>query len=184
MRGVLMTEFLGWIEETRGIAEVDAIIAELGDALTDGGAYTAVGNYPHDDLVRMMRAVAEREGRSEFELQRDFGMALFPALANVGAPMLEGATGSRDVFARINDVIHVEVRKLYPESHPPSVSMEQIDANEAFIQYSSHRDMAALCLGLVEGAVDFYQESAEVTMTGEGLDSGNARIRIRWSADD
>jgi hypothetical protein len=184
MRGVLMTEFLGWIEQTRGIAEVDAIITELGDALTDGGAYTAVGDYPHDDLMRMMRVVAAREAVTEFELQRQFGTALFPTLANVGAPMLEGVTGSRDVFARINDVIHVEVKKLYPESHPPSVTMEQVDANEAFIQYSSHRDMAALCLGLVEGALDFYEESAEVTMSGEGLDSDNARIRIRWSAGD
>ncbi len=182
MRGVLMTEFLGWIEKTRGIAEVDAIVTELGDELTDGGAYTAVGNYPHDELVRMMRVTAARDGVTEFELQRQFGTALFPTLAHTGAPMLEGVTGSRDVFARINDVIHVEVKKLYPESHPPSVTMEEVDENEAFIEYSSHRHMAALCLGLVEGALDFYQESAEVTMVGEGHESDSARMRIRWSA--
>lgn len=155
-----MTEYLDWIEETRGIAEVDAIVTELGNALTDGGAYTAVGNYPHDELVRMMRMVAAREGVSEFELQREFGTALFPALARTGAPMLEGVTGARDVFARINDVIHVEVKKLYPESNPPSVTMEHVAADEALIEYSSHRDMAGLCFGLIEGALDYYQESA------------------------
>jgi hypothetical protein len=179
MRGVLMTEFLEWIEATRGMGEVDAVITELGDELTDGGAYTAVGDYPHDELIQMMRAVASRRGLSEFELQREFGAALFPSLAQVGAPMLEGVTCSRDVFARINDVIHVEVRKLYPESHPPSVTMENSGADEAFIDYSSHRDMVALCLGLVEGAIAFYDEIAEVAVV-EGPPS---RIRIKWMSD-
>jgi hypothetical protein len=181
MRGLIMTEFLDWVEESRGLAAVDQLVSGLSSELTDDGAYTAVGNYPHGELVAMMAALAEYDGLTLADIQRQFGRAVFASLAKVGAPMLLDAKCSRDVFARINDVIHVEVRKLYPESHPPSVSMTDIDPNEVVIDYGSHRPMADLCVGLVQGALDFYQESAEVMIDENTFVPDSARIRVRWS---
>jgi hypothetical protein len=182
MRGVIMTEFLGWVEESRGLATVDELVSGLSSDLTDGGAYTAVGDYPHGELIALMQALAEHDGSTLDDIQRQFGRAAFASLATVGAPMLLDATCSRDVFSRINDVIHVEVRKLYPEAHPPSVAMIDVDPNEVIIDYGSHRPMADLCVGLVQGALDFYQESAEVTIDENSFTPDSARIRVRWSA--
>ena len=54
MKGVIFVELLAMAEDAFGEDAVDRVIDEA--ALPSGGAYTAVGNYPCEELMALVRA--------------------------------------------------------------------------------------------------------------------------------
>jgi len=56
MKGVVFTEFLDMVEAKFSADMVDDIIDDA--KLASGGAYTAVGTYPHSEMVALGVALA------------------------------------------------------------------------------------------------------------------------------
>ena len=62
----------------------------------------------------------------------------------------------------IEDVIHKEVMKLYPNPNLPSLKWEQPDDNSITLFYRSPRQLCSLAEGLIKGAAEQYE--VEYTM--------------------
>ena len=75
MKGVVFTEFLDMVEQRFSPDMVDDIIEDAN--LPSGGAYTAVGTYPHDEMVALVVALSARSGAAVPDLLRAFGEYLF-----------------------------------------------------------------------------------------------------------
>jgi hypothetical protein len=176
MKGIVFTEFLELIEERFGIEIAEEIIASAD--LPNDGAYTAVGTYDHADLLRLVSRLSVTTGIDASTLIKTFGEHLFRRLAAAYPAVVEGMEGSFDLLPRVHDVIHVEVKKLYPAAELPEFQCEPLDGDGLLMHYRSPRGFADLAEGLIRGCASYFGESMELER--EDLDDGRG-TDVRFS---
>ncbi|MEW5789752.1 MAG: heme NO-binding domain-containing protein [Pseudomonadota bacterium] len=157
MKGMVFTEFLEMVETTWSLDMVDGVIARAGV----GGAYTAVGTYPHAELVALVTALAEITGQPPPVLLQVFGRHLFGRFVQAYGRFFEGVPDSLTFLAGIEDIIHAEVRKLYPDAELPSFAVERQPGRLVMTYYSRH-PQPDLALGLIEGCLAHFNDGAAV----------------------
>jgi len=62
----------------------------------------------------------------------------------------------------LNEIIHPEVRKLYPGAEAPDFGFRRSAPNELELEYRSKKKMCALAEGLIHGAADVFGEKAVI----------------------
>jgi len=160
MKGLIFTEFLGLVEEKWDADMVDDIIDACD--LPSGGAYTAVGNYDHQEIVALVVELSKRSGVEVPELQRIYGRHLFGKLA-AGYPQFIGKTDSvLDFLEEVEHYIHVEVLKLYPDAHLPSFETTRHGPDILEMIYRSSRHLDDVCHGLIEGCMKYFHNEGSV----------------------
>ncbi|WP_044871337.1 heme NO-binding domain-containing protein [Pseudomonas sp. LFM046] len=168
MKGVVFTEFLELVENRFGLEALDDVINRA--HLDNDGAYTAVGTYEHQDMVKLVVALSEVTGVTVPDLIRTFGEYLFKRFT-LGYPRLfQGVNSTFDFLSSIEHHIHVEVRKLYPDAELPTFAYESQGPDRLVMIYQSRRPFADLAEGLIRGCIEHYDESIEVQR--EDLESG------------
>lgn len=160
MRGLLFTEFIALVEEKFGIVTADALLSLPG--LTDGGAYTSVGRYPHGELVSMVGALAERTGLPADELCRVFGEWVFPKLASSFEFAVKPHADAFSFLASLDAIIHAEVRKLYPDAELPAVPVRRVDDRTLQMEYRSKRPFADVAEGLLRGCAAWFGDRVDI----------------------
>jgi hypothetical protein len=157
MKGIVFTEFLEMVENTWSMDMVDALIERAGVV----GAYTAVGTYPHGEMRALIHALAEETGTPVSDLVRTFGKHLFVHFTQAYPRFFRGVTGSLEFLAGIEDIIHAEVRKLYPDASLPTFDIKR-DPDRLVMTYFSNHPFADLAHGLIEGCADHFGDQAQV----------------------
>lgn len=160
MKGMVFTELLEMVENTWSLDMVDAIIAR--SRVPSGGAYTAVGTYPHQEIVALVAALSQETGMPVADLVRAFGKHLFGRFVVAYPRFFEGMEGSFEFLSGIEDVIHAEVRKLYPDAELPTFEVEAGHQSLTLTYFSEH-PFADLAQGLIEGCVAHFGENVQVT---------------------
>ena len=122
MKGIVFTEFLEMVESRFSFDMVDDILDDARPA--SGGAYTAVGTYPHDEMVALVSALSARSGLAVADLLRAFGAHLFGRFVQGYPDFFARVDNAFDFLAGIEDIIHAEVRKLYPDAELPHFTIE------------------------------------------------------------
>jgi hypothetical protein len=160
MLGMVFTEFLEMVEDRFSPEMVDAILDDVPTA--HGGAYTAVGYYPHQEVVALVLALSRRSGVPVETLLHAFGKHLFGRLA-AGHPQMFARHGDLfDLLEAIDGQIHIDVRKLYEHATPPRVTVLERDPTTVRLLYQSPRKMDTLALGLIEGAAAHFETTVEI----------------------
>ncbi len=159
MKGMVFTEFMEMVEVTWSLDMADALIAR--SQVESGGAYTAVGTYPHAELFALVSALSMETGVAVSELVRTFGKHLFGRFALAYPRFFLGMNSSFQFLGGIDCVIHAEVRKLYPDAELPTFVVEAGDNRLSLTYYSEH-PLADLALGLIEGCVAHFGDAVTV----------------------
>ena len=159
MKGMIFTEFMELVEAAWSFDLADAIVAR--SQVPSGGAYTAVGTYPHEEIIALVSALSEETGIPVADLLRSFGKHLFGRFAQVYPRFFVGIGGSFQFLSGIEDIIHAEVRKLYPDAELPTFEVES-DADSMALTYYSEHPFADLAQGLLEGCIAHFGESVAV----------------------
>jgi hypothetical protein len=149
----------------------EAVTAEHGeptwDALLDSaqldGAYTSLGNYPDEDLGRLITAGAQALDVDAAELTRHLGHLALVGLAARYPRYFEPYDSTRPFLVTVNKVIHTEVRKLHPDTDPPDFWFDESDPDVLLIHYRSARRLCTLAEGMIAGAATHYREQVELT---------------------
>jgi Haem-NO-binding len=163
MKGVVFTEFLGFVAHHYGEDTVDDII-DASD-LPNGGAYTSVGTYPPAEMEMLCTALSTETQQPTTNLVCSFGLHLSDTFA-ADYPEFFPKNGSFfDFLASVEDHIHVEVRKLYPDAELPSFKVVSRTATEMTIDYQSPRRMSALAHGLILGSAKQFGVTARVQIS-------------------
>jgi hypothetical protein len=172
MKGVVFTEFLEMVEDRFSADMVDDII---GDAnLPSGGAYTAIGTYPHEEIVALVVALSQRSGVAVPDLLKIYGEHLFSIFVRGYPSFFTGVTDAFDFLAGIEDVIHAEVRKLYPDAELPRFDVEHSNnGKELILIYHSRRHFEDLADGLMRGCIAHF--GGNIAIRRETLGEGDAR---------
>jgi len=173
MKGMMFSEFVEWVERTWSEDVADDMIE--GTPLRSGGAYTAVGTYPHDELVALVVTLSGLVDRDVPSIVRHFGRDLFERLVRVHPDTLAQAPDAFTLLGRLEGHIHPEVRKLYPGAEVPSFDATPSDRSLDLV-YRSPRGFADLAEGLIEGCSAWYDEP--MTIHREELDDGSTRFHI------
>lgn len=154
MKGIVFTEFLDMVEQEFGYAIVDRII-EASD-LTSKGIYTAVGTYEHGEIVQLLSNLSEEVAVEAQVLLKAFGKYLFDTFLASYPQFFASSDNAIDFLKSIDEHIHVEVLKLYPDATLPRFKHETLADGTLCLTYESERKMAALAEGLIEKSILHY----------------------------
>ncbi len=160
MKGIVFREFIDFVEDQAGDDVVDAMIEEANPP--SGAAYTAVGKYDWREMVDMVVALSGIIDAPVPDLVRAFGRHLFGRLKTGYPQMLEGPDNAFDFLGTIENKIHVEVLKLYPDAELPTLDVNVISSHELSVVYTSCRPFGDLCIGMIEGCGDHFGEEFEI----------------------
>ena len=162
MKGIVFAEFLEMVESNFGLETVDTII-ENSD-LPSGGAYTAVGTYEFSEMLQLVDQLSSITKISINDLLYTFGLYLFDSLARAHPDVVSSYKDPLSLLYSIEDHIHVQVKKLYPDAELPSFRiLERLDHSLTMI-YSSSRGLYALAHGLIKKTFDHFQKEVNVEM--------------------
>ncbi len=160
MKGIVFNEFLTMVESVFDEDMVDDILDSV--ELPSGGAYTSVGTYSHNELVAMVVELARRSETPAADLVKAFGKHLAGVFSSKYAGFFEECDNTLAFLKKIDDHIHVEVKKLYPDAELPEFSYDDSNSDTFELEYSSSRGFADLAEGLMEGVADHYGETFQI----------------------
>jgi len=172
MKGVVFTEFLEMVEDSFSPGVADRII-EASD-LPSGGAYTAVGTYNHAEIVTLVQKLSVETKLSVDELLHTFGKHLFGRFVEGYPGFFEGEQDAFQFLQSVEEYIHVEVKKLYPDAELPSVIATLETPNHLKIIYRSDRNMGDLAHGLIDGCIKHFAEPIEIRRSEASAEAGHA----------
>jgi len=161
MKGVVFVELLAMAEEAFGEDAVDEVIDNAD--LHNGGSYTAVGNYPCEELVKIVEAFSAYSGLDADVLQRKFGHWMMGFFSRRYPEFFVGKSTAFEMLEAVDQEIHVEVLKLYPDAELPAFQTERRGDGRLDMIYTSPRPLVPFCHGLIEACVESFEEKATVT---------------------
>jgi predicted hydrocarbon binding protein len=133
------------------------LLAEIGS----GGVYTSLGSYPDEQMQAMVMAAAKKLDKSRAEVLRWFGRAAMPRLIERYPHFFEHPRTARELVLSVNQIIHPEVRKIYPGAVVPTFDFRDAEDGSLLMGYRSPRKLCALAQGFVEGAAAHYGETIQ-----------------------
>jgi hypothetical protein len=148
------------------------------DAAGLDGSYTSLGNYPDGDLFRLVDAASSHLGVPAHDVVRTLGEGALPLLAGRYPDFFAGHRSTRSFVLTLNDIIHSEVRKLYPGAEVPEFDFDDGDPACLVVGYRSPRKLCALAEGFIVGAARHFGEEATLDQP-RCLNRGDDRCIIR-----
>jgi hypothetical protein len=150
-----------------------AVIDEHGedcwDALLDAtgsdGVFSALETYDDRELLGLVEAASKALNLPAADVVRWFGKSAIPLLADRYGLFFEPHDATIPFLLTLNDVIHTEVRKIYPGAEVPEFDFERRNGQTLAIEYRSHRKLCALAEGLIAGAAAHFGEHVSITHT-------------------
>jgi hypothetical protein len=145
----------------------EVVRRQFGDATWDQllqaagleGAYTSLGSYDDAELFKLVQAASSALNLPPDEVVRWFGRQSMPRLAEKYPRFFEPHKNTRAFVLTLNNIIHPEVRKLYPGAQVPVFEFDTSSADSLGLTYRSPRKLCALAEGLILGAADQYGET-------------------------
>ena len=161
MKGVVFTEYTEFIEDQFGYDVVDDMIEKAGVS----GIYTQAGNYEFSDLFKMVQALSSIVNAPVGALVEAFAKHLFTKLIKIYPKPVQQYKNAFEFIANIDDVVHPEVKKLYPDAELPSFDTVSQTDHRLVMRYKSKKPLMDLAKGLMEACGEHYKENLEVAYT-------------------
>ncbi|MAY42870.1 MULTISPECIES: heme NO-binding domain-containing protein [unclassified Neptuniibacter] len=161
MLGIVFTEFMEMVEDQFSADVLDDVLDSSN--LDSEGAYTSVGYYDHQEMIRMVVALSKKVNLPVDDLIETFGQHLFGVLISK-YPTLRGDIDSAlDFLETVDSTVHIQVKKLYPNAELPEFDCERISNDRLNLHYRSKRPFSVLALGLIKGCGEFFGDTLEVS---------------------
>jgi hypothetical protein len=125
------------------------------------GVYTSLGSYPDEDLMKLVSAATDALDMPADDVVRWFGRNALPLFAVHYPQLFEPHDSTRSFVLTLNDIIHPEVRKLYPGADVPEFDFE-VREGVLVMGYRSPRKLCSFAEGLLLGAADHYGEQVTI----------------------
>lgn len=158
MKGVVFNLFEEVVVGEHGEDAWDDILAAAGLE----GAYTSLGSYSDRELAQVIAAASDTLNKPPDDVVRWFGRSALPLLATRYPELFSPHASTRPFLLTLNDIIHPEVRKLYPGAVVPVFDYDASSDNELLMGYASPRQLCAFGEGLIEGAAAHYRERVAI----------------------
>jgi hypothetical protein len=171
LKGIIFNLLEEAVEQSFGEGAWDTVL----ETAKLEGAYTSLGSYPDQELLNLVAAASSVLNKSTDEILRWFGVTAIPLLAAKYPVFFVGHTGTRSFLLTLNDIIHPEVRKLYPGADVPDFTYRLTASGDDLVMiYESKRKLCMLAEGFIEGSAGYYKEAVTIEQV-ECMHRGGAR---------
>ncbi|MBE7652649.1 heme NO-binding domain-containing protein [Tenacibaculum finnmarkense genomovar finnmarkense] len=162
MKGIVFTEFLDLVEEKFGLEVVDKIISQ--STLDSQGIYTAIGTYSFSEMLQLLQHLSKHSGISIDDLLLLYAEHFFSVIENSYPGLLATYKEPIEMLASIENHIHVEVQKIYPDAELPTFIIKERTENSLIMIYKSSRAMHHFGLGLMNKTFEHFNTSATIVL--------------------
>jgi hypothetical protein len=176
VKGIIFNLLEGVVSEAHGADVWDQLL----EAAQVDGAYTSLGNYPDEELYRLVGAASEALQIPADAVVRWFGVQALPLLVQKYPAFFAPHRSTRAFVLTLNAIIHPEVRKLYPGSEPPNFDFDTTSPDVLVMYYRSQRKLCALAEGFVEGASTHFGEQVKMAHP-QCMHRGDEVCRLEFS---
>ena len=176
MKGMVFTEFLELVDTTFSLETSERLI-EMSQLPSDG-VYTSVGTYDAREMAMLVTNLSTLTGVPVSDLLKSFGRHLFQRFTATFPEFFEGMRSSLDFLPRVEDYVHLEVRKLYPDAELPSFSCDVAQPGSMVMIYRSTRNLPDLAEGLILACIEHFGESLVVRREDSGENVSETRFVI------
>lgn len=135
------------------------------DAAALDGAYTSLGNYPDAQLFGLVGAASAALKKPAPDIVRWFGNACIPKFAERYPALFQSHKDSKSLILSLNQIIHPEVRKLYPGADVPDFDFKERGPKGLSLGYHSKRKLCAFAEGLIEGTAHHFGETVTLSQS-------------------
>lgn len=161
MKGIVFTTLASMVEEQFGLASWQKILDSAQPA--SGGVYVGTATYSDEEMMSLVASAAEILDIPVTDLIRHYGKYLWGYFEGHYDTFITGHSSLKSFLLSVHSVIHMEVKKLYPESVTPDFEYDDQSANQLVMYYQSPRKLCHLAEGLIEGAAAYYQCSYQLS---------------------
>ena len=176
MKGIVFTEFLDLVEDKFGLEMVDKIIYQSN--LDSEGVYTAVGTYSFSEMLQLLSNLSRNTGISPDDLLLVYGEHFFSVIETSYPDLLATYNDPIEMLASIENHIHVEVLKIYPDAELPTFIVENKTENSITMVYKSSRAMHHFGLGLMNKTFEYFNSSATISLDKIKEDGYEVRFTV------
>jgi predicted hydrocarbon binding protein len=155
MKGIIFNLLENLIVDKFG----DEILEEIYAAAhfsVDAPPFVGPETYPDSDLFAMVTLLSKKTNLPVDDLVYEFGKYMFPVLADTYPVFLDNVNSPLEFLKSVNDIIHVEVKKLFEGANAPIIKVEDVNHKQAKLRYSSERKLCKLVEGLLDGVADYF----------------------------
>ncbi|AUC74365.1 heme NO-binding domain-containing protein [Olleya sp. Bg11-27] len=176
MKGIVFTEFLELVEDKFGLEMVDNIITS--STLESEGVYTAVGTYSFSEMLQLLSHLSENTGISIDNLLLVYAEHFFSVIEKSYPGLLATYKDPIEMISSIENHIHVEVRKIYPDAELPTFEVVEKTENSLIMIYTSSRAMHHFGLGLMNKTFEHFNSTATIDLQKIKEDGTEVRFVI------
>ena len=176
MKGIVFTEFLELVEDKFGLEMVDTIIEQSN--LESNGAYTSVGTYQFSEMLQLLQNLSDNTAISADDLLLVYGEHFFTVIEKSYPSLLATYQDPIEMLASIENHIHVEVRKIYPDAELPTFKTLEKTENSLVMIYQSSRAMHHFGLGLMNKTFDHFNAKASIVLEKIKADGTEVKFLI------
>ncbi|AUP77651.1 heme NO-binding domain-containing protein [Flavivirga eckloniae] len=162
MKGIVFTEFLDLVEDKFGLEMVDEIINKSN--LESGGAYTSVGTYEFSEMLQLLQHLSKNTNIPVDDLLLIYAEHFFGVLKESYPDLLAMYNNPIDMLASIENHIHVEVKKIYPDAELPTFNIVEKTDSSLVMIYKSSRAMHHFGLGLMNKTFEHFNSKATIEL--------------------
>lgn len=170
MKGIIMTLLERMVLEEAGLELWQSMLDETGLP----GVYTAGGLYDDEELFALVNSLSNKTAVARELVLCKFGRYTMTIFRELYPMFFDEGMGFFDFLLSVDSVIHLEVKKLYPDAQLPSFSFEHVKGGKQLkVRYESNRQLCDLAIGLMEESADVFNVVCTITHGPHCLKNGD-----------
>jgi hypothetical protein len=174
LKGIIFSEFLNLVEAKFGLETVDEII-EKSD-LESEGIYTSIGTYSFSEMLQLLNHLSSKTNILIDDLLLIYAEHFFSVIEDSYPGLLASYKDPIEMISSIENHIHVEVRKIYPDAELPTFIVKEKNKNSLTMIYKSSRAMHHFGLGLMNKTFEYFNSKASIVL--EKIKENGTEVRF------
>ncbi|WP_298343053.1 heme NO-binding domain-containing protein [uncultured Algibacter sp.] len=174
MKGIVFTEFLDLVEDKFGLEVLDKILTQ--SDLESGGVYTSVGTYSFSEMLQLLQHLSAHTSISIDDLLLVYAEHFFGVIEESYPGLLATYKDPIEMLSSIENHIHVEVRKIYPDAELPTFEVVEKTQDTLVMIYKSSRAMHHFGLGLMNKTFEHFNSKASIVL--EKLNEDGTEVKF------
>ncbi|MAK92225.1 MAG: hypothetical protein CMI13_13445 [Oleibacter sp.] len=177
MKGVVFDMLRDMVEEQYGLEGWNAVLDEAGSE----GMYVSTQTYPDEELTLLVNAAVTVTGQDAETLIFGFGEFMAGEFYQRFPAFFDEADNLVDFLYSVDQIVHMEVRKLYPDAQLPDFTYDRTNPHEITMHYRSPRKLCWLAEGLISGSARHYGSFIEMNHSPcmhDGADHCSIHVRV------
>lgn len=176
MKGIVFTELLEFVDDRFSLQATEELI-EMSD-LPSGCIYTSVGTYDALEMQTLVSNLSKVTGVAVSVALKEFGKYLFSRFFTSFPHFFSGVNSTLAFLPHVENFIHLEVCKLYPDAELPSFSFPPSAPGTLIMIYRSKRNLPDLAEGLILGCIEHFGDNLQVSRSTSLQEGGATQFII------